>query len=336
MNTASISPDWVTVLAALLTPVVAVFATIIALQQWRTAREKLKLDLFDRRLPVYEQTRDILSRRMALGSISSSEINDFGIKVRVSRWLFGSTIAEYLEEIVGRLQGLNSLELELETIADENDRKHNIGQQREIKNWLDDQRYKVIDARLGQYLHVGHEAPMITNLAISRGFFRLWVVVAIAWFCAVAFVIWPGVRIAWPWSASPVIHVKVSNTETWDYPPDWGVARIRDDLRRRMAEEDDHDRKWAAAVPSERKAVCDALSKSNTPFDKQPEDCNKLFWMGMGERAVPNDWESQFQNLPIPINQVGLMVAPWAFVPPMLLLITGLSLGWVIRGFRRI
>jgi hypothetical protein len=62
MNPTSVYPAWVTVLAALLTPAVAILATIVALQQLRTAREKLKLELFDRRLSIHEQTRDVLSR----------------------------------------------------------------------------------------------------------------------------------------------------------------------------------------------------------------------------------------------------------------------------------
>jgi hypothetical protein len=41
------------ILTALLTPVIAVAVGYVAYQQWRTAREKLVLDLFKDRLAVY-------------------------------------------------------------------------------------------------------------------------------------------------------------------------------------------------------------------------------------------------------------------------------------------
>jgi len=45
----SCDPHWTNYLAALLTPTVAVLGSIIAYHQWRTAQNKLKFELFDRR-----------------------------------------------------------------------------------------------------------------------------------------------------------------------------------------------------------------------------------------------------------------------------------------------
>lgn len=46
---------------ALLTPVIAMVATYIAWQQWKTNQQKLNLERYDRRLRVYEEVRKILS-----------------------------------------------------------------------------------------------------------------------------------------------------------------------------------------------------------------------------------------------------------------------------------
>ena len=46
---------------ALLTPVIAIVATYIAWQQWKSNQLKLHLDRYDRRLRVYEEVRQILS-----------------------------------------------------------------------------------------------------------------------------------------------------------------------------------------------------------------------------------------------------------------------------------
>ncbi len=55
------SRDWIDVFQALLTPTIALIAVGIGIAQWWTARNKLKLDLFDRRWAVYMATRDLLT-----------------------------------------------------------------------------------------------------------------------------------------------------------------------------------------------------------------------------------------------------------------------------------
>ncbi|MGJ7573261.1 hypothetical protein ACSFBX_22240 [Variovorax sp. RB2P76] len=53
-------PHWTAILAALLTPTVAIIAVYVALINARTARNKLKLDLFDKRIKVFSTIRDFL------------------------------------------------------------------------------------------------------------------------------------------------------------------------------------------------------------------------------------------------------------------------------------
>jgi hypothetical protein len=173
---------------------------------------------------------------------------------------------------------------------------------------------------------------------VARGFFRLWIVVSIAWLCAVAWVMWPGVPIAWPWSGSPIIQVKYSDTETWTYPAAWGVERIRNDAKQKMAErtakQAEEDRQWAASIPAERKTFCAAF-KTTTATDRVPDDCGRLAWI---EFPLPfgelTGWESQFRSLPVPIGQVASQIGPPMIGPPLFLLIVGLALGWAAKGFR--
>ncbi|MER8838471.1 hypothetical protein NKH86_06875 [Mesorhizobium sp. M0913] len=54
-------PLWAQILQALLTPVIALAVGFIAYRQWRTAHSRLVLDLFEKRLAVYEQTRKAVS-----------------------------------------------------------------------------------------------------------------------------------------------------------------------------------------------------------------------------------------------------------------------------------
>jgi len=47
-------PAWIQMLQALLTPAIAVAVGTIAFMQWRTAHQKVNLDLFERRMAIYE------------------------------------------------------------------------------------------------------------------------------------------------------------------------------------------------------------------------------------------------------------------------------------------
>jgi hypothetical protein len=161
MNPVAPNPAWVNILSALGTPIIALiiggFGGLIAYRQWRTARNRLKLDLFDRRLIVYEQTRDFLARRRALGQLTDDEITKFAIKTRVSKWLFNPAIAAYLEdEIAKAAMDVSSLESERQTLTNEADRKANVARQRQLKEWLDKQLYQVIDGKFSPFLRLKH------------------------------------------------------------------------------------------------------------------------------------------------------------------------------------
>jgi hypothetical protein len=135
-----------------------------------------------------------------------------------------------------------------------------------------------------------------------------------------------------------VIHVQISDNETWDYPAAWGVERIKSDVRKRradkQAEERKRDQEWAATVPADRKAYCSTLS--STPMEQVPEDCQRLFNMQMGTFTFigTEDWEDQFAHPALPVLEAVGIIAPLAFGPPVLLLVLGLALAWAIRGFR--
>jgi hypothetical protein len=137
-------------------------------------------------------------------------------------------------------------------------------------------------------------------------------------------------NLAW---RSAIIHVKISNTETWDYPSDWGVARIAADMKKRLADLDRQDREWVASVPDSRKAQCRAIPPT-TPFADQPHDCVKIFFSA-DDRAVPSGWEAEVRDAPTSIQQAMIDIAPWALGPPLAALAFGASVFWSLAGFRR-
>lgn len=84
---------------ALLTPVIAIVATYIAWQQWKTNQQKLILDRYDRRLKVYEEVRQILSVILRHAKVSDEDLMRFLRAVSEADFLFGSEIPDYIDEI---------------------------------------------------------------------------------------------------------------------------------------------------------------------------------------------------------------------------------------------
>lgn len=80
-----------------LTLLVAVLVAYIAFQQWLVSRAKLKLDLFERRLKIYEATQQYILQSIAAGP---PEQSDFLSDIARASFLFGSDIEHYMGEVL--------------------------------------------------------------------------------------------------------------------------------------------------------------------------------------------------------------------------------------------
>lgn len=81
-----------------ITPFIATVVAIIALFQWDTARQKVVLDLFDKRFEVYDELRLIVSKYITTG-ISVEDTRQFGKVCNRASFLFGQEVTSYLDII---------------------------------------------------------------------------------------------------------------------------------------------------------------------------------------------------------------------------------------------
>ena len=92
--------DWVDMLSALLTPLVAGIAVYIAFQQWKTAERKRKQDLFDKRYEFYQKMWRLYSGHIIApeecSSVDETYILDYVVE---AEFLFGKDIATHILEI---------------------------------------------------------------------------------------------------------------------------------------------------------------------------------------------------------------------------------------------
>ena len=84
-------------MSGLLTLVIAGTAICIAYQQWKTAREKLKLDLFDRRYQVFIGVVDLIGHVNNQGKPPREAFDQFYRAITPVRFLFDGHVCEYVE-----------------------------------------------------------------------------------------------------------------------------------------------------------------------------------------------------------------------------------------------
>ena len=147
---------WTAYLSALLAPVVAVLGSFIAYRQWRLAQNKLKLDLFDRRLKIYEAAKNLLGSIVTSGKANDDEVFKYMVATREAKWLLDSKIAKYLDEkIYKKAIELRTLAAELEGVSVGDVRFKNVRAQTEIKKWFIAQ-YDILDAQFAPFLQLCH------------------------------------------------------------------------------------------------------------------------------------------------------------------------------------
>lgn len=149
-------PHWTAYLSALLAPTVAVLGSFIAYRQWRTAQNKLKLELFEKRFEIYSATTALLASIMGSGKAKDTELYKFLTATRDAKWLLSAPIAEYLErDLYHKAIDLQCLETELQNMPVGEERTACIRTQSEIKKWLLAQ-YEVLDEKFSPYLKLKH------------------------------------------------------------------------------------------------------------------------------------------------------------------------------------
>lgn len=105
-------PLWVEYVKALGAPIVALIAAAIAAgiayRQWSTARNKLKLDLFEKRMEVYKAAVDLIKEMALPHPMKWGRISELSGQLSSGRWLFGPKVETYLNDLMAR--GIKSLQ----------------------------------------------------------------------------------------------------------------------------------------------------------------------------------------------------------------------------------
>lgn len=150
------SRDWIDILTALLTPTIAILGIYIAYQQWYTNRNKLKIDLFDKRFQIFESIKKFIANILTSGKVEDGDAIQFLRDIKSVRFLFedNADILKLTNEIYTKANKLHALE-KTESKSSGEDLKKNLDKQDEIMKWYQEQLIN-IDEIFKKYLILKH------------------------------------------------------------------------------------------------------------------------------------------------------------------------------------
>ena len=151
-----LEPHWTTLFSALLMPVVALVGVCIAWQQCCIAKNKLKLELFEKRFAVYDKARNMLGEIMIKGKLTDAGLHEYGSGIREARWLMDEEVAKYLnQELWDKAVQLQSYDAQLDGLPVGEERDHLAHERATLNQWFHTQ-YPILDEKVAPFLKLSH------------------------------------------------------------------------------------------------------------------------------------------------------------------------------------
>lgn len=146
---------YVELLAALLTPTIGVTTAWIAIQQYRLAKERMRRDLYDRRIAVYRGVVEVLSAIMTFGRVRGEELATWARVTAEKSFLFDEGLCDYLESIRKQAVAMWAVGIQLHegNLPVGEKRAELAGKQGDLLLWLSEQLPEV-QKRFAKYLRV--------------------------------------------------------------------------------------------------------------------------------------------------------------------------------------
>jgi len=142
---------WTQYISAIGIPIIAAIAAWVAFRQFQIARNKLKFDLFDKRMEVYGAVRDALGSISRQSSLTQEQQIQYLQGTRTARWLFGPEVFHYLDETLWHKVVDLEFQNTMSKDSAEPERVKHIQERTETFTWMTKQ-YKEFDALVAKYL----------------------------------------------------------------------------------------------------------------------------------------------------------------------------------------
>lgn len=147
-------PVWLQIVLGICATLLSGGGAYIAYQSWSTARNKLKLDLFERRLAIYEGAHSFVGSIVTSGKVRQEALSEYLVATRTVRWVLNDSIGKHLSDnLYSPALELQGLDAELDGMPNGEERTSNVKRQRELKDTLNAQ-FEHLDAAFAPFLQL--------------------------------------------------------------------------------------------------------------------------------------------------------------------------------------
>ncbi len=119
--------------------IVAVIVAYIAFMQYKTNRDRLRLELYEKRFSIYEGLKELLDKITIMVDVTDEDLREFIKKTNEVEFLFEEDIVQYLIEVRKKGTKLYSFNCQLKRGETPPPWPKDPDEIIEIKNWLQDQ-----------------------------------------------------------------------------------------------------------------------------------------------------------------------------------------------------
>lgn len=145
------------VFISVMSVIITGIAAHISWQQHKTAQDKVRLDLYERRFRVYRGLMDLLSEVLKDTGIGHDVLAKYYKETNEKRFLFDKDVLDYMEEIRGKTVELRQLQRLIDPAAKvpEDRRSKAVDEESDLLLWFDKQA-GLAAGRFEKYLSFKH------------------------------------------------------------------------------------------------------------------------------------------------------------------------------------
>lgn len=125
--------DWIEALGPM---AIALMLAVIAYQQWKVNKSRLRHEMFDRRYAMYEATKKLTAAVIQKGTPEKEDIDSYFSATAGARFIFSDQVGQHLEEMFDRAIGLQRIERRLKYEKDMEKRTKLLDEEEEIFEWF--------------------------------------------------------------------------------------------------------------------------------------------------------------------------------------------------------
>ncbi|MEW6143605.1 MAG: hypothetical protein AB1598_01160 [Thermodesulfobacteriota bacterium] len=138
-------------LSAVLVPIIAILTAYIAYQQYRTNKNRLRFELYDKRFEIYLSIKTFISYIVSKADVDIDRAFQFLRETREAEFLFDKEILEYTDEMYKKALKIHAIVASYESLPTGDRRTELVNEQLSLVTWFSSQ-VEIASKKFSKYL----------------------------------------------------------------------------------------------------------------------------------------------------------------------------------------